>query len=82
VTTLTSREFNQDAARAKRAAKQGPVFITERGKPALVLLSVEDYRRLKGREKSIVDVLSMQDGGDIDFDPPRADFQVRPADFS
>ena len=41
ITSVTSRELNQDVARAKRAAKSGPVFITDRGKPAHVLLSIE-----------------------------------------
>ena len=43
ITTLSSRAFNQDASRAKKAAKSGPVFITDRGKPAHVLLSIEEY---------------------------------------
>jgi hypothetical protein len=30
--SLTSREFNQDVARAKRAANQEPVTITDRGR--------------------------------------------------
>lgn len=82
MTTLSSREFNQDAARAKRAAKDGPVFITDRGKPALVLLSIDEYRRLKGPRKSIVDMLSMPDEA-IDFDPPRIEGPLaRPVDFS
>lgn len=45
-TTFSSREFNQDTGRAKKAAAEGPVFITDRGKPAHVLLSIEDYRKL------------------------------------
>ena len=53
ITTLSSREFNQDASGAKKAAKQGPVFITDRGRPAHVLLSIDDYQRLAGdSEKS------------------------------
>jgi antitoxin (DNA-binding transcriptional repressor) of toxin-antitoxin stability system len=32
-TTLTSREFNQDTSGAKKAARRGPVFITDRGRP-------------------------------------------------
>ena len=31
ITTLSSRQFNQDAGGAKKAAKKGPVFITDRG---------------------------------------------------
>ena len=45
ITTLTSREFNQDTSRAKKAAARGPVFITDRGRPAHVLLSIEAYPR-------------------------------------
>jgi PHD/YefM family antitoxin component YafN of YafNO toxin-antitoxin module len=44
--TISSRVFNQDTAGAKLAANQGPVFITDRGRPAPVLLSIEEYRRL------------------------------------
>jgi len=39
MTTINSRTFNQDASGAKRAAQDGPVFITDRGKPAHVLLT-------------------------------------------
>ena len=39
ITTLSSREFNQGASEAKRAANNGPVFITDRGKPAHVAWS-------------------------------------------
>jgi PHD/YefM family antitoxin component YafN of YafNO toxin-antitoxin module len=43
ITTLTSREFNQDTGRAKKAAAAGPVFIKDRGKPAYVLLRSADF---------------------------------------
>jgi prevent-host-death family protein len=45
MTTLSSREFNQDTSKAKKAAKSGPVFITDRGRPAHVLLSIEHSSR-------------------------------------
>ncbi len=51
ITVMSSREFNQDTARAKRAAREGPVFITDRGKPSHVLLTKEDFDRLEaGRD--------------------------------
>ncbi|AAW59752.1 hypothetical protein GOX2688 (plasmid) [Gluconobacter oxydans 621H] len=53
VTTFSSREFNQDTSRAKKAAVEGPVFITDRGKPAHVLLSIDDYRRLTHRPRKM-----------------------------
>ncbi len=82
ITTLSSREFNQDTSRAKKAASKGPVFITDRGKPAHVLLSIEEYQRLSGQRRSIVDALSMPGLAEIEFDPPRLRDLVRPADLS
>ncbi|KAF0227442.1 MAG: prevent-host-death family [Beijerinckiaceae bacterium] len=81
VTTLTSREFNQDASGAKRAAKAGPVFITDRGQPQHVLLSIEDYHRLTGGGRRIADALAMPGIEDVDFDLPRANIRSRPADL-
>ena len=71
ITTLSSREFNQDASRAKKAALNGPVFITDRGKPAHVLLSIGEYLRITGQQVSIVDLLAMPAAADIEFEPPR-----------
>jgi prevent-host-death family protein len=82
ITTLTSREFNQDASRAKKAANKGPVFITDRGKPAHVLLTVEAYRQLTGSRRKIADILAMPGVEDIEFDSPRIDIEIRSADFS
>jgi prevent-host-death family protein len=82
ITSLSSREFNQDTSRAKKAALEGPVFITDRGKPAHVLLSIEEYRRITGAPRKIADALAMPGTEDIDFDPPRVTINIRPADFS
>ncbi len=82
VTTFTSRELNQDTARAKKAAKSGPVFITDRGKPAHVLLSIEDYRRLAGKNRSLADALSMTGLAEIDLAPARVRIESVPADLS
>jgi prevent-host-death family protein len=83
ITTLTSREFNQDTSRAKKAASKGPVFITDRGTPAHVLLTIDDYRKLTAGHASIIDLLAMPGVADVDFEPPRMDDIVsRPADLS
>lgn len=82
ITTLSSRELNQDVARAKKAAQSGPVFITDRGKPAHVLLSFEDYRRLTRQRRNIADALAMPGVADIDFEPPRVTLGALPADLS
>jgi len=83
ITTVTSREFNQDVSKAKREALKGPVFITDRGRAAHVLLSIEAYQKISDKEKSIVDLLAMPDASHIDFDPPRLDKGIyRPTDLS
>jgi prevent-host-death family protein len=82
ITTLSSREFNQDTSRAKKAAARGPVIITDRGKPAHVLLSIEEYQRLAGTQRKIADALAMPGIAEIEFDPPRVTIECRPADFS
>ena len=57
---FTAREFNQDASRVKRASKDGPVFITDRGKPAHVLMTVAAYERLKKRQAELPLVAFME----------------------
>jgi prevent-host-death family protein len=69
--TLTSREFNQDVARAKRAANEGPVIITDRGRPAYVLMRHETYQRLAARGSGIRSLLAHQESEDVAFEPPR-----------
>ncbi|MES2257433.1 MAG: type II toxin-antitoxin system Phd/YefM family antitoxin [Pseudomonadota bacterium] len=82
ITTLSSREFNQGASEAKRAANNGPVFITDRGRPAHVLMTFEEYQRLTKQRRNIADALAMPDIADIEFEPPRVTIDIRPADFS
>jgi PHD/YefM family antitoxin component YafN of YafNO toxin-antitoxin module len=81
-TTLTSRAFNQDTSRAKKAAENGPVFITDRGRPAHVLMTIEEYQRLSGDRVSLAAALAQSGAeADFDFDPPRLDIKIRPADL-
>ena len=71
ITTISSREFNQDTGGAKKAAERGPVVITDRGRPAHMLLRYADYEKLLGRRPSLAEALAMPGGDDIDFEPPR-----------
>ena len=82
LTTITSRTFNQDASGAKRAAQNGPVFITDRGKPAPVLLSIEAYRRLTGQRESIIDLLADTEAAEVSFEPSRLSGLAKPVDLS
>jgi prevent-host-death family protein len=82
ITTLSSREFNQETGRAKKAASKGPVFITDRGRPSHVLLSIKEYRKISNKRESILDLLAMPGIAEIDFDPPRLSGGLfHPAEF-
>jgi len=83
ITTLSSREFNQDTSRAKKAAERGPVIITDRGRPAHVLLTIEEYRKITDKRENILDLLAMPGVAEIEFEPPRlsGDFH-NPVDLS
>lgn len=70
--TLSSREFNQDASRAKAASRNGPVIITDRGRPAHVLLSIEEYKRLTRQRENIADLLAAPGVADIEFEAPKS----------
>ena len=85
IATFSSREFAHDLAGVKRAAQQGPVFITDRGTPTYALMKIEDFRRLANAGSPTPSLLEVMDSlphtGDIEFEPPRAVDLVKPADL-
>lgn len=80
-TQFSSREFNQDTSRAKRATESGPVYITDRGRPAHVLLSFDAYQELLGKHR-VLDLLAEPSGvEDIEFTIRKSDELAEPASF-
>jgi prevent-host-death family protein len=78
-TRMTSREFNQDTSAAKRAARRGPVYVTDRGRPAHVLLTYEEYEQLIGTRR-VLDVLAEPQGvEDVEFEVPVSAESLGPA---
>lgn len=85
IATMNSRTFARDAAAIKRAAQQGPVIITERGKPALAVLRIEEYYRLTGQTNgtSLLQAIDAPAGVELGL-PVRAEaagFASRVPDF-
>ena len=82
-TTLSSREFNQDLARAKRAAKKGPVIVTDRGRPAYVLTNFEEYSRSQTKRLSLFEALAMPEEDDINLEAflPQGAYYARHIDL-
>ena len=82
VTTISSREFNQHISEAKKAANKGPVFITDRGRPAHVLLSMKDYQHLSGSTRKISDLLALPGIENLELEIPQLRDFPRPAELS
>ena len=82
ITTLSSRELNHDVSSAKKAAQNGPVVITDRGKPSHVLMTYDEFRRLNGKRRSLTQALALSGLSDIDFDAPRVEIAPRAVDLS
>lgn len=83
VHTFSSRDFTRDVSSAKRAAAEGPVFITDRGRPAYALLKIEDYYRMVGHgEPSLLAVMDdIAGGAGIEFEAPRLHINTRAAEL-
>lgn len=59
---VSSREFNQDVSRAKRFAMIEPVYVTDRGRPTHVLISIDAWRQLSGERENLVQLLAAAPG--------------------
>lgn len=85
MTIMTSREFNQYLSKAQKSALIEPVIITNRGKPAFVLMSYQDFQQHKSvSTKSALELLTPTDPivGEIELEiPTRNRTQRKPVEF-
>ena len=81
ITTLSSRQFNQDVSKAKKAALVGPVIITDRGQPAHVLLSFEEYKQITRQCSKIADLLAMPGTEEVELIIPPMQELARAAEL-
>jgi len=69
--TMTAAEFNRAPSAVKRHVLEsgGPVLVTDRAEPSLVVMAYTDYVMLTGRElaANLADWLESDD--DIEFEP-------------
>lgn len=82
ISVFSSREFNQDVSKVKKAASSGPVFITDRGRPAHVLLTFAEYKKITAGRSKIAELLSMPDAADIELELERSRDLPQAADLS
>ena len=80
---ISTREFAAEPLKVKRLAQDGPVVVTNRGRPELVILRYERWRALVPQEvpEDLAEALGDEAAAEVDFDPPRAELDPRPADL-
>jgi prevent-host-death family protein len=61
MSTVTSAEFQRNLGRYQDKALTEPVTITKNGRERLVLLSVEEYHRLKRRDRRVFTIDNVSD---------------------
>ena len=59
--TVTASEFQQHFGRYQDEALTQPVAITRNGRERLVMMSVEEYRKLKRRSREVIKVEDLSD---------------------
>ena len=80
---ISTREFAAEPLKVKRLAQDGPVVVTNRGRPELVILRYERWRALVPQEvpEDLAEALGDEAAAEVEFDPPRAELDPRPADL-
>ena len=80
---ISTREFAAEPLKVKRLVQDGPVVVTNRGRPELVILRYERWRALVPQEvpEDLAEALRDEAAAEVDFDPPRAELDPRPADL-
>ncbi len=66
----------------KQASKEGPQTITMRGEPTAVIISSDEYERLKHPRGSFVDFMRRSPLYGVDIDLKREQTLTREADIS
>ncbi|HEX8409306.1 MAG TPA: type II toxin-antitoxin system Phd/YefM family antitoxin [Thermoanaerobaculia bacterium] len=67
----------------RKAKSEGPQRITVHGREEVIVISVEEYRRVKGERtgQALVDLLHDSPLQDVNFDRPKTRSRVRGVDL-
>jgi PHD/YefM family antitoxin component YafN of YafNO toxin-antitoxin module len=79
---MTSAVFNQNPSKAKKAADEQPLVITDHGKASYVLMRYADFEAHWRKSKSLFEALRDRNASsEKEFDPDRVDFSGRDVRF-
>jgi prevent-host-death family protein len=81
MTTVPATDFNRNPSHIKRLAADGPVVVTERDRPTLVVLTYEDYERITSAPSGLGTLLQMDEDIDFDFDFEETGIGTEPEGF-
>jgi prevent-host-death family protein len=59
--SVTAAEFAKSFGRFREVAQREPVAITSHGRETCYLISAEEYRRLKTRDRDVFDISDLPD---------------------
>ena len=71
--TVTAAEFQRHFGRYQDEALTQPVAITRNGRERVVMISVDEYRRLKRRSREVIKVEDLSDAEVAQFTKGRMD---------
>jgi PHD/YefM family antitoxin component YafN of YafNO toxin-antitoxin module len=80
---ISSREFAAEPLKVKQLVRGGPVIVTNRGQPELVIVRYERWRALVPQEvpEDLIDALGAEEVAEIELVAPRAELEPRPVDL-
>jgi len=79
---MTSASFNQNPSKAKKAADERPLVITDHGEAAYVLMRYAEFEANWNKPSSLYDALRDPRANDEgDFEPERLSFGDRDVTF-
>lgn len=55
----------------RKASEEGPQFVSKHGKESVVVLSIEDYRKLDRPSNSLIDFFQQSPFASVELDPKR-----------
>jgi len=67
------RRIRRRSGAREECSRNGPVFITECGEDAFVLLTLNEYRRIGSDCEGITELLAESEAAELDFEPPSID---------
>jgi PHD/YefM family antitoxin component YafN of YafNO toxin-antitoxin module len=59
--TVAAKDFQRRPGRYQRLARAQPLTITAHGEASLVMMSIEEYRRLKRQDRRVVVIDELSD---------------------